>query len=469
MIGTVASYAQSTSDSQPVMVTLRSKRERGSRQGVLRMSIEAQGRNWWRDLFLPAGPNVIALERYQTLAKLRLLMALPFAVVPTDFFLQEALLSAWDPVAGRYAWMAHCTLMILYFFVNLILLRLSRPGNECSKELLYQLNSLAILCEIGTNQSFMVGFGSFVTYSPIYLIVIVAGYCALFDYRTAMTTCLLASLTYFIFASLELAGITPLAPLLPAPMADGFWHDPDNAVMAIFSVMLVCWITFMLCNFAVNQKIRLHQYVTRSVLQRYLPPSLVDRASTGELKLDAPPERRIVTIMFIDICGFTRLSEKLGPEKVGDVLNEVLGEIADLAHRHGATVDKFIGDCAMVVFGAPDPLPPDQQVTRALALAADLHALIPRLGEAHGLQARTGINTGEVVVGNFGSANRSDYTVIGPPVNVAARLEGKSRPGAILVGQDAVAHLQDRTGLTSAGMLELKGVSAPVEGWFYAP
>ena len=147
----------------------------------------------------------------------------------------------------------------------------------------------------------------------------------------------------------------------------------------------------------------------------------------------------------------------------------MLAEVADLAHRHGATVDKFIGDCAMVVFGAPEPLPPEEQVRRALALATEIHACIPRIGAEHGLQARTGINIGESVVGNFGSVNRSDYTVIGPAVNVAARLEGKSRPGAILVGASAVAHLPDRTGLVSAGELQLKGVSAPVEGFFYTP
>lgn len=433
------------------------------------MSVEAQGRNWWRDLVLPAGPSDVALDRYRTLAKMRLLLALPFAMLMTDLHLQRALEDAWHPEAGWRAWAAHFTLMVLYFVVNVALLQMTRPGNERSRERLYQVNSLAILCEIGTNQSSMVGFGSFASYAPIYIILLVAGYCALFDYRTALTTCILAILSFLLFSTLELWGTWPVGPLLPAPVVDSYWHEPENAHRAIFSIVFVCIVTFLLCNFAVNQKLRLHQYVTRSVLQRYLPPALVDRAAAGELKLDAAPERRMVTIMFTDICGFTRLSEQLGPEKVGDLLNEVLGQVADLAHRYEATVDKFIGDCAMVVFGAPEALPPAEQVRRAVALAADIHALIPGIGEAHALQARTGINTGEVVVGNFGSANRSDYTVIGPPVNIAARLESKAGPGRILLGQDAVAHLEDRSKLSSAGMLELKGMSAPVEGWFFTP
>ena len=431
------------------------------------MSIEAQGTNWWRDLVLPAGPNKVALERFHTLAKLRLFIALPCAMVPTEFHMQRALENAWDPVAGERAWMAHCVVTCLYFVINVFFLWLSRPGNERHRELLYHLNSLAILCEIGANQSFMMGFSNFVTYSPIYFPVMVAAYCALFDYRTSLTSCVLASLVYLICASLELSGVAPVAPLLPEPLVNSYWHEPANGQRVIVTVIFVCFITFVLCNFALNQKLRLHQYVTRSVLQRYLPPSLVDKAADGELKLDAAPERRLVTIMFTDICGFTRLSERLGPEKVGELLNTVLGQVADCAHKHGATVDKFIGDCAMVVFGAPEPLAPDEQVHRALTLAAELHALIPELGQGYALQARTGINTGEVVVGNFGSANRSDYTVIGPAVNVASRIETKSSPGRILVGQDAMAHVSDKSAFTSAGLLALKGVSEPIEGWFY--
>ena len=431
------------------------------------MSIEAQGTNWWRDLVLPAGPNKVALERYQSLARLRLFIALPFAMVPTELHLQRALENAWNPVAGERAWMAHLTVTVVYLIVNIIFLKMSRPGNEHHREALYHLNSVAILCEIGANQSFMVGFSNLVTYAPIYFPVLVAGYCALFDYRTALTTCVLASLTYLIFANLELSGVIPVAPLRPAPIVDSYWHQAQNGQLVIFTVIFVCFITFVLCNFALNQKIRLHQYVTRSVLQRYLPPALVDRAAEGELKLDAPPERRVVTIMFTDICGFTRLSERLGPVKVGDLLNQVLGEVADCAHRHGATVDKFIGDCAMVVFGAPEPLDPEEQVKRALALATEIHALIPGLGRGYDLEARTGINTGEVVVGNFGSSRRSDYTVIGPPVNVASRIEGKSSPGKILVGEDSLRYLKERSAFSSAGRLALKGVTEPVEAWFY--
>jgi class 3 adenylate cyclase len=433
------------------------------------MSMEAQGTNRWRDLLLPVGPQEIPRQRFRTTAVLRLALAVPLAIGPTNAYLYASIAQAWEPVMGRVAWLSHFTFMAVYVVINLALYWMTRAESRTPPGRLRGFNATAAVCELGTTQAFMLGFGCLLSYAHCYIILIVAGYCALFDYRTAVTTSVLGSLVFVLFAVLEVTGQLPLAPLMPTAPTDVFWSLPENAIGPLLGVPLVALFTFILVNFAVNQRLRLHQYITRSVLQRYLPPALVDRAADGELQLDAPPERRVMTVMFTDICGFTRLSEELGPEKVGELLNTVLGEVADLAHRHGATVDKFIGDCAMVVFGAPEPLPPDEQVRRALALAADIHACIPELGAAHALQARTGINTGESVVGNFGSIHRSDYTVIGPAVNVAARLEGKSRPGAILVGADSVGHLADRTGLVSAGALELKGVSAPVEGFFYTP
>jgi class 3 adenylate cyclase len=170
--------------------------------------------------------------------------------------------------------------------------------------------------------------------------------------------------------------------------------------------------------------------------------------------------------MFTDIVGFTALSEKLGPEALGELLGQLLGEVADLSMKHGATVDKFIGDCVMVVFGAPEPMPPKEQATRCVNLALAIHERIKSLGDQHDLHARTGINTGEVVVGNFGSMARSDYTVLGPTVNIAARLESHSEPDCILIGPQTADSVQGLFELETAGPLSLKGVSHPVESFF---
>ena len=177
-------------------------------------------------------------------------------------------------------------------------------------------------------------------------------------------------------------------------------------------------------------------------------------------------KRKLAAIVFTDIVGFTKLSERLGPEALGDLLNRLLGEIADVAMEHGATVDKFIGDCVMVVFGAPEVCSPEDQARRCVALAQTIHERVNEVGAEYQLQARTGLNTGDVVVGNFGSASRSDYTVLGPAVNVAARLESASQPNRILIGPESARLLGGSVQLEAAGLLKLKGISESVEAWF---
>jgi adenylate cyclase len=236
-------------------------------------------------------------------------------------------------------------------------------------------------------------------------------------------------------------------------------------------VQLACGaalLTFLAANYGVNQALKLHRYITESVLRRYLPPALVERAARGELRLDAEPERRVVTVMFTDLVGFTALSERLGPDAVGKLLNRFLTEMSKLAHAHGATVDKFVGDAVMVVFGTPDALDPAEQARRCVALAQQMQASLATMTGDVTLATRTGINTGEAVVGNFGSAARSDYTVIGPAVNVAARLEAASKPGRILIGAETARLLAGSVPLEQTGPLTLKGVSAPVTAHYVA-
>ena len=122
----------------------------------------------------------------------------------------------------------------------------------------------------------------------------------------------------------------------------------------------------------------------------------------------------------------------------------------------------------MVVFGVPVACSPEEQARRCVALAQAIHARVQQMGSEYALQARTGINTGEAVVGNFGSASRSDYTVLGHAVNVAARLEASSKPDRILIGPDTMKLLDDTVALESAGDLSLKGVATPVRAWFVA-
>lgn len=145
-------------------------------------------------------------------------------------------------------------------------------------------------------------------------------------------------------------------------------------------------------------------------------------------------ERKLVTIMFADITGFTALSELLDPEDVRNLINACFDELVPIVERHGGVVDKFMGDAIMALFGARVANEDDPQ--RALAAALDMLEAIQIIAQRRDVPIglHFGINTGQVVTGNVGSSHRSDYSVVGDAVNLAARLEDLSEVGEILVG-----------------------------------
>ena len=211
----------------------------------------------------------------------------------------------------------------------------------------------------------------------------------------------------------------------------------------------------------------LNTYLTQSVLQRFLPPSLVQKAAQGDLILDLRPEPRLITVLFSDIVGFTQLSNTLRSRRVAELLNEYLSEMTRAIFDNGGTVDKFVGDAIVALFGAPEDLTPNEQVRRAIAAARQMYCALATLNQrwqAQGvdpIQFRCGIHQGTAVVGMFGSAERSDYTAIGPTVNIAARLQEAADPNAILVSA-AVADYLDESTITKFSPLKLKGVDETV-------
>jgi len=210
----------------------------------------------------------------------------------------------------------------------------------------------------------------------------------------------------------------------------------------------------------------LNQMLTETVLKRYLPPDLVDRIVSGELSMDKPAEMRRMTVLFSDLCGFTAASERLGPGRISTVLNEYLSVMNMVIFKHGGTIDKFIGDAIMVLFGAPLKLSAEEQARRACSCALDMQramATLDPLFQAAGigdLTMRIGIHQGDAVVGNFGSEQRSDYTAIGPTVNLASRIESACTPGQVFVSQ-AIRDQLAPSDATDAGTFNLKGVDTP--------
>ncbi len=211
----------------------------------------------------------------------------------------------------------------------------------------------------------------------------------------------------------------------------------------------------------------------RHQLDRYLPPQIVERVLLGQGGALEGRRRVTVTIFFSDLKDFTGLADRLDPDVLSTILNEYLSEMSEIAFRHDGTIDKFIGDAVMVFFGAPMTLPAEEQVGRALRMAAEMDR---RLGELNlawsergllegGFTCRMGLHTGEATVGSFGSRVRAEYTVIGSAVNLAARLENACAPGRILVSAAAWAHVRTPEGwkATPRGSISAKGFAAPIE------
>lgn len=216
---------------------------------------------------------------------------------------------------------------------------------------------------------------------------------------------------------------------------------------------------------------QLNLYLTESVLKRFLPPSLVAKAATGELSLDLRPEPKMITVLFTDIVGFTSLANTLRSRRVAELLNQYLGAMTEAIFANGGTVDKFMGDGIMALFGAPEDCSPNEQVRRAVQTAKSMQRSLNQLNEQWATQGiptvrfRCGIHQGTAVVGMFGSAERSDYTAIGPTVNIAARIQAAAEPDCILVSA-AVADYLDDEELRKREPLKLKGVDETVLTFF---
>lgn len=201
-----------------------------------------------------------------------------------------------------------------------------------------------------------------------------------------------------------------------------------------------------------------------SAFKKYVAPQVVEEISKkGEFKIVLGGENRHIAVLFVDIRGFTPMSENLRPEQVVDILNEYLSLTTHSIFQNGGTLDKFIGDATMAVFNAPFDL--DDYIYRAVCTARDIAAgsselekkLMERFGRS--VSFGIGVNCGEAVVGNIGCEYRMDYTAIGDTVNTAARLESNAKPGQILISEAVYEAVKDRVEVTEVGEIPLKGKS----------
>jgi PAS domain S-box-containing protein len=214
------------------------------------------------------------------------------------------------------------------------------------------------------------------------------------------------------------------------------------------------------------------ELVRTGELARFLPQQVAAGLLGGNLHAEEPFQRRRITMLFADMVGFTDLSESLEPEELAEVLNGYLREMAAAVLANGGTLDNFIGDGVMAVFGAPQERPEPEQAWAAVQAAMDMrtrcHELARSLRE-RGIPAdpeiRVGLNTGHCTVGVFGSDVMRAYKAVGFAVNVAARLQAAAEPGSILCGFRTYALVKDRVKAEERGALSVKGAVRPVEAW----
>ncbi len=199
------------------------------------------------------------------------------------------------------------------------------------------------------------------------------------------------------------------------------------------------------------------RYVSEEVIE-----SMISDPDQDFLKIN----RREMTVLFSDLRGFTSLSEKLEPEQIVEILNEHFTEMTDIILKHRGTLDKFVGDEIMALFGAPVYYEGHalKAVKCALEMQKKANAMQQRLKKQFGVDITIGIgiNTGEMVVGNIGSAKRTDYTVIGNNVNIAARLCDAAKAGQVLITDNTYAEVQKLVKVEQLEPLKAKGKSRPL-------
>ncbi|MBI3195261.1 MAG: adenylate/guanylate cyclase domain-containing protein [Ignavibacteriae bacterium] len=273
------------------------------------------------------------------------------------------------------------------------------------------------------------------------------------------------------------------------------WHAYSEILSALFTLMLLAGI-LLLAQFLFNAQYyvltmvnpmlavvvsyigatvynylgeRKQKTYIKGLFSRYVSPAVVNSLIENPDRVRLGGEKKELTVFFSDVAGFTSISEQLSPEELVQLLNEYLSEMTALVFKHDGTLDKFVGDAVMAIWGAP--LPQRDHALRACKAALEMQEVIfemNRRWKKEGkpeLGARAGINTGDMIVGNMGGARRFDYTVIGDNVNLASRLESANKQygSRIMIAERTYQLVASEVLVRELDSLVVKGKTQPVK------
>nr|WP_223285461.1 adenylate/guanylate cyclase domain-containing protein [Paenibacillus sp. PL91] len=279
----------------------------------------------------------------------------------------------------------------------------------------------------------------------------------------ALILLIAAALAYFLFRkwNMIISFLAVAAIMAVFVIGSSYLYSRGFIISIGYVVPLLIISCIVVVGFHYVEELLERRRVT-DIFGRYVAPEVVSQIlRSGEEGLKLGGTRRELTVLFVDIRGFTPLSEKAEPEEIVEILNEYLDLAANCIFKYDGTLDKFIGDAAMAIFNAPLLLEdhPMRAVEAAWAMKEGSAALECKLIERFGFGVKfgIGIHTGPAVFGNIGSKSRMDYTAIGDTVNTSARLESNAKPGQIILSDAVYQVVKDRVNANSLGEIKVKG------------
>ena len=226
------------------------------------------------------------------------------------------------------------------------------------------------------------------------------------------------------------------------------------------------YVSMAVANVALAEKLKT-EVKMQAQFERLLSPNIVKQLVSGKLTIGQGGELRHVTIMFVDIRGFTKMSHKAAPKEVVKLLNAYFERVVEIIFQYGGTVDKFMGDGVMVLFGAPIPM--NQQADAAMACSLKIQSMLAIWNKERVkikqpiIPVGIGINSGEVVVGAIGSTKTMQYTCIGNAVNIASRLTDIAKAGQTIASHRTMKTLKSKVKFKSLPPQNIKGIEGQMQ------